>query len=43
VEVTYVRTALNLAANEDVQAKGKSDAQSGPDWQQAIEKCLASR
>jgi hypothetical protein len=43
VEVTYVRTALNLAANEDVQAMGKSDAQSGPDWQQAIEKCLAVR
>jgi hypothetical protein len=40
VEVTYVRTALNIAANEDVQAMGKSDAQSGPEWQQAIEKCL---
>jgi len=43
VEVTYVRTALNIAANGDVQAMGKSDAQSGPDWQQAIEKCLAVR
>ena len=40
VEVTYVRTALNIAANEDVQEMGKSDAQSGPDWQRAIEKCL---
>jgi hypothetical protein len=43
VEVTYARTALNIAANEDVQAMGKSDAHSGPDWQQAIEKCLAVR
>ena len=43
VEVTYARTALNIAANGDVQAMGKSDAQSGPDWQQAIEKCLAVR
>jgi hypothetical protein len=42
VEVTYVRTALNIAANEDVQAMGRSDAQSGPDWQQAIEKCLGA-
>jgi hypothetical protein len=40
VEVTYVRTALKIEANEDVEAMGKSDAQSGPDWQQAIEKCL---
>jgi len=40
VEVTYVRTALNIAANEDVQEMGKSDAQSGPEWQRAIEKCL---
>jgi hypothetical protein len=43
VEVTYVRTALNITANEEVQAMGKSDAQSGPDWQQSIEKCLAVR
>jgi hypothetical protein len=40
VDVTYVRTALNIAANEDVLAMGKRDAASGPDWQHAIEKCV---
>ena len=40
VEVTYARTALNLAANDDVQEMGKTDRESGPDWQQAIESCL---
>jgi hypothetical protein len=43
VEVTYVRTALNAAANEDVRAMGVSDRESGPHWQQAIEQCLAGR
>jgi hypothetical protein len=37
-----VRAPLIRAA-ADVQAMAKSDAQSGVDWQQAIEKCLAAR
>ena len=41
VEVTYARTALDVAANDDVQAMGKKDGESGPEWQQAIEKCLS--
>jgi hypothetical protein len=41
VEVTYARTALDVAANDDVQAMGRSDRESGPHWQQAIENCLA--
>jgi hypothetical protein len=40
LEVTYVRTALNAAANEDVRAMGVSDHDSGPDWQEAIARCL---
>jgi hypothetical protein len=40
VEVTYARTALDAAANDDVQAMGKRDRESGPEWQQAIAKCL---
>lgn len=40
VEVSYARTALDPAANDDVQTLGKSDSKSGPEWQQAIEKCL---
>jgi hypothetical protein len=43
VQVTYARTALDIATNEDVEAMGKSDRESGPDWQQAIETCLAVR
>jgi hypothetical protein len=42
VEVTYVRTALDAAANEDVVVMGKRDAESGPEWQRSIEECLAS-
>jgi hypothetical protein len=42
VEVTYVRTALYAAANEDVLARGKRDGESGPEWQKAIEDCLAA-
>ena len=38
VEVTYARTALKAAANETVQSMGKRDGESGPEWQQAIEK-----
>jgi hypothetical protein len=40
VDVTYSRTALNPAANDDVQAMGGRDRESGPEWQQAIAKCL---
>jgi hypothetical protein len=40
VEVTYARTALNVGANDDVEAMGRKDRESGPDWQQAIESCL---
>jgi hypothetical protein len=40
VEVTYTRTALNVSANEDVEALGKKDQESGPEWESAIEKCL---
>jgi hypothetical protein len=42
VEVTYVRTALDVAANEDVLALGRRDAENGPEWQKAIEQCLAA-
>jgi hypothetical protein len=40
VEVTYARTALDAAANDEVEALGGRDRESGPEWQQAIEKCL---
>lgn len=40
VEVTYVRTALQPAANDDVRALGNSDRNSGPEWQKGVEKCL---
>jgi hypothetical protein len=43
VKVTYARTALDDAANDEVEALGKRDRESGPEWQQAIEKCLATR
>ena len=43
VEVTYVRTALDVGANEDVETMGKSDRESGPHWQQAIESCLTAK
>jgi hypothetical protein len=42
VEVTYVRTALDAAANEDVLAMGKRDAGNGPEWQKAIEDSLGA-
>jgi hypothetical protein len=41
VEVTYARTALGAAANDDVETLGKRDRESGPQWQRAIESCLA--
>jgi hypothetical protein len=40
VDVTYVRTALDVAANDDVEAMGKRDRDSGPEWQEAIANCL---
>lgn len=40
VEVTYVRTALDTSVNDEVQAHGQSDRQSGPHWQEAIETYL---
>lgn len=43
VEVTYARTALDAAANDHVLGMGKSDRESGPDWQQAIESCLTGQ
>jgi hypothetical protein len=43
VEVTYVRTALDVGANDDVETMGKSDRESGPHWQQEIEGCLRAQ
>ncbi|MGB8013140.1 MAG: hypothetical protein WCF68_16115 [Terriglobales bacterium] len=40
VEVTYIRTALDAAANEEVQALGRSDLEEGPHWQEAIDTYL---
>jgi hypothetical protein len=40
VEVTYARTALNAAINDEVEAMGARDRENGPEWQEAIEKCL---
>jgi hypothetical protein len=40
VEVTYGRTALDAGANDDVEAMGKRDRESGGEWQHAIEQCL---
>jgi len=43
VEVTYARTALDVEANDEVQTMGRSDRESGPHWQQAIESCLTAQ
>lgn len=43
VEVRYVRTALDVSANEEVKALGESDRQEGPHWQEAIESYLRGR
>jgi hypothetical protein len=43
VEVTYVRTALAVGANDEVQTMGRSDRENGPHWQQAIETCLSAQ
>lgn len=42
VEVTYARTALDAAANDEVQTMAMSDRESGPHWRQAIESCLGT-
>ena len=40
VAVTYTRTALSSASNDDVNALATKDRTSGPDWQKAIQSCL---
>jgi hypothetical protein len=40
VEVAYARTALDAAFNDEVETLGTRDRESGPEWQEAIEKCL---
>jgi hypothetical protein len=40
VAVTYIRTALDGMLNGDVEAMGKKDRESGPEWQRDIESCL---
>ncbi|HEY6413279.1 MAG TPA: hypothetical protein VIX42_06310 [Edaphobacter sp.] len=40
VAVTYARTALDGAANTDVEAMGKKDRESGLEWKRDIESCL---
>lgn len=40
VDVTYVRTALQAQANDDVRALGVDDRESGADWQKAVETYL---
>lgn len=41
VQVTYTRTALDSAANEAVREAGDRDRNSGSEWKQSIEQCLA--
>jgi hypothetical protein len=43
VHVVYTRTALNVAANDDVKALGESDARSGKQWQAAVNAYLENR
>ncbi len=40
VEVAYARTALDAAANDEVEALGRKDGESAPEWQRSIENCL---
>jgi len=37
VDVTYTRTALQPAANDEVRALGESDRRKGPEWQKGVE------
>jgi hypothetical protein len=39
-KVTYTRTALDAALNEDVIGMGKEDSENGPYWQKEIEGAL---
>ena len=41
-EVTYARTALDSSIHAEVEAMGKKDRESGPEWQREIVKCLQS-
>ena len=43
VQVTYQRTALAPEFNAEVEAAGKVDAASGPEWQAAVAGALQSR
>jgi hypothetical protein len=43
VDVTYTRTALDPAVNDDVEAMGADDKQSGPHWSSAIAAYLAAK
>lgn len=40
VDVTYLRTAPDTSANEELQALGQNDRKKGPQWQEAIETYL---
>ncbi|MHB1700719.1 MAG: hypothetical protein ACYCSN_11420 [Acidobacteriaceae bacterium] len=42
VDVTYVRTALDTAANDDVRGMARHDAISGPEWKRGIEGLLSA-
>ncbi len=41
VDVTYTRTALDPAVNDDVRDLATHDAASGPEWRKAIQDSLA--
>lgn len=43
VEVTYIRTALESRANDEVRALGERDRNSGKHWQESINTYLRSR
>jgi hypothetical protein len=42
VDVTYTRTALDPAANEDVRSLAQHDAAAGPEWQTSIEQSFTA-
>ncbi|HEX4310161.1 MAG TPA: hypothetical protein VHZ25_09035 [Acidobacteriaceae bacterium] len=43
VEVTYARTALAAAANDEVEAMAARDRDSGAEWREGVEGCLAGK
>ncbi len=43
VNVVYTRTALTPDANDHVTTMSEGDKKSGPEWQSAIDSCLAGR